>query len=86
MPAEAYYLDMATGPDFDLPGHFWAGSIDDDTIRDFDPTAGWSDEERAHLVGVMACQWGEHIPDRSTLRRLVYYRLTTFADTAWRSV
>jgi hexosaminidase len=85
MPAEAYYLDMATGPDFDLPGHFWAGSIDDDTIRDFDPTAGWTDEERAHLVGVMACQWGEHIPDRSTLRRLVYHRLTTFADTAWRT-
>jgi hexosaminidase len=86
MPAEAYYLDMATGPEFELPGHFWAGTIDDDTIRDFEPTAGWSDEERTRLVGVMACHFGEHIPDRSTLRRLVYQRLTTFGDAAWRSV
>ena len=49
-------------------------------IAAFDPTAGWSDGERANLLGVQACLWTEHVPDRPTMERLLFPRLTAFAD------
>lgn len=82
-PAEAYYLDMASGPEWEQPGHWWAGTITSDTVASFDPTAGWSDGARDRVIGVQASLWGEHVPDRRTLRTLLLPRLDAFADAAW---
>ena len=81
--AAAYYLDMATGPEWDQPGHWWAGSITTDTIAAFDPTAGWDDADRSRVIGIQASLWGEHVPDRRTMRTLLLPRLDTFAATGW---
>jgi hexosaminidase len=45
--------------------------------------AGWSDAERANLLGVQACLWTEHVHDRPTIERLLFPRLTAFAERAW---
>jgi len=82
-PAERYYLDMAASTDWDEPGTSWAGSSSLADIEAFDPTAGWSAGERANLLGVQACLWGEHVPDRPTMERLLFPRLTAIADAAW---
>lgn len=82
-PAQAYYFDMADSADWSAPGAFWAGVITPDTVAAFDPMAGWSSTERAHLRGVQACLWSEHVHDDQILRRLLLPRLAVFADSAW---
>lgn len=82
-PAQAYYLDMADRADWEAPGAFWAGVITPATIGSFDPSAGWSAAERAHLLGVQACLWSEHVHDEAVLRHLLLPRLGVFADRAW---
>jgi hexosaminidase len=82
-PAEAYYLDMAASPDWYEPGTSWAGHTSSADIAAFDPTAGWSAAERTRLLGVQACLWTEHVPDRPTMERLLFPRLTAIATAAW---
>jgi hexosaminidase len=82
-PAEAYYLDMAASSDWYEPGTGWAGSSSLADVEAFDPTRGWSAAERSSLLGVQACLWTEHVPDRPTMERLLFPRLTAIADAAW---
>lgn len=82
-PAEHYYLDMAAEGDWFEPGTSWAGHASVAGIEAYDPTAGWSAEERSRLMGVQACIWTEHAPDRPTLERLLLPRLDAIADAAW---
>ena len=82
-PADRYYLDMAASREWDAPGTSWAGATSVADIEAFDPTAGWTAAERRHLLGVQACIWTEHIPDRPALERLLFPRLTAIADAAW---
>jgi hexosaminidase len=82
-PAERYYLDMAASADWYEPGTSWTGSSSLADIEAFDLTAGWSAAERARLLGIQACLWTEHVPDRPTMERLLFPRLTAIADAAW---
>ena len=82
-PAERYYLDMAASTDWYEPGTSWAGSSSLADVEAFDPAAGWSSAERSNLLGVQACLWTEHVPDRPTMERLLFPRLTAIADAAW---
>jgi hexosaminidase len=82
-PAQAYYLDMANGPDFDECGAAWAGWASPEKTYAFDPAAGWSDAEKAHLLGVQGCIWSEPMTDRAVFDRLVFPRLSAIAETAW---
>jgi hexosaminidase len=82
-PAQAYYLDMADDPDWSAPGAFWAGVTTPATVAAFDPTEGWTAQERTRLRGVQACLWSEHVHDETILRRLLLPRLAVFADRAW---
>jgi hexosaminidase len=82
-PAESVYLDMAASADWYEPGMSWAGHTTVADVEAFDPAAGWSDAERANLLGVQACMWMEHIHDRPALERMLFPRLTAFADAAW---
>jgi hexosaminidase len=82
-PAQSVYLDMAASRDWYEPGMSWAGHTSLADVEAFDPTAGWSDAERANLLGVQACTWTEHVHDRPALERLLFPRLTAFADAAW---
>ena len=82
-PGSAYYLDMATGPDWRLPGMWWAGYVTSESIAQFDVTDGWEESARRRLIGIEACLWGEHVPDRATLRAMLLPRLDAFGDAGW---
>lgn len=82
-PGQAYYLDMANSPSWSEPGASWAGwSGPEETYR-FEPSAGWSEEQKRHLLGVQACIWSEHMTDRAVFDRLVFPRLSAIAETGW---
>ena len=85
-PGQAYYLDMAPGRDWELPGGSWAGNVTLADVCDYDPFAGWDDAENGDAAGphgVQACIWGEHIADLDVLDRLVFPRLDAVAERAW---
>jgi hexosaminidase len=84
-PAEVYYLDMAADTGWNSPGASWAGSISEADIEAYDVTAGWTDTERANLLGIQACLWTEHVHDHATLHSLLIPRLDAIAASAWRS-
>ena len=72
-------------PDFDECGAAWAGWASPEKTYAFDPAAGWSDAEKAHLLGVQGCIWSEPMTDRAVFDRLVFPRLSAIAETAWSS-
>ena len=82
-PAQAYYLDMANGPEWAEPGAHWAGHSSPEATYGFDPAAGWSAAERRHLMGLQGCIWGEPMTDRAVFQRLVFPRLSAIAETGW---
>jgi len=82
-PAQAYYLDMANGEAFEESGAAWAGWSSVETTYAFEPSAGWSEAERGHLLGIQACIWSEPMTDRAVFDRLVFPRLSAIAETAW---
>jgi hexosaminidase len=82
-PAQAYYLDMANGEEFAEAGAAWAGWSSPETTYRFEPSAGWSETERAHLLGIQGCIWSEPMTDRAVFDRLVFPRLSAIAETAW---
>lgn len=82
-PAQAYYLDMANSEDWHECGAAWAGWSSPEKSYGFEPTAGWSEAERGHLLGIQACIWSEPMTDRAVFDRLVFPRLSAIAETAW---
>lgn len=82
-PGQAYYLDMAVSEDWEAPGASWAGATTLEDVCDFEPDAGWNDVERAHLLGIQACLWTEHVVDATTLDQLMFPRLDAIAERAW---
>ncbi len=82
-PGQVYYLDMANGSDWSEPGAHWAGWSSVENTYAFDPVAGWSAEERRHLLGIQACIWSEPISEPAVFDRLVFPRLSAVAEAAW---
>jgi hexosaminidase len=82
-PGSAYYLDMAPEDAWAAPGASWAGTVTLDRVCDFEPGRGWTSEELAHLRGIQACLWTEHVHDRSALESFLLPRLDAFAVRAW---
>ena len=82
-PAQAYYLDMANSADWWECGAGWAGFSSPQATYEFDPTQGWSAEERANLLGIQACIWSEPMSRPAIFDRLVFPRLSAIAETAW---
>ena len=82
-PGEAYYFDMAVDDHWDTPGMSWAGSTSLADVAGFDPTAGWTADERSRVLGVQACLWTELVPDEETLWDRLLPRLDAFAHRAW---
>jgi len=82
-PGQSYYLDMANGPGWEEPGAAWAGWSSPEKTYAFDPSEGWSEAERARLLGVQACIWSEPMTDRAVFDRLVFPRLSAIAETGW---
>ena len=82
-PAQAYYLDMAPDAHWSTPGASWAGSTSLQRVCEFDPADGWSDAERAHLLGVQACLWTETVHDERVLAQLLFPRLDAIAERGW---
>ncbi|HEV2518474.1 MAG TPA: beta-N-acetylhexosaminidase [Devosia sp.] len=84
-PAQAYYLDMANSEDWHECGAAWAGWSSPEKSYGFEPTAGWTEAERGHLLGIQACIWSEPMTDRAVFDRLVFPRLSAIAETGWSS-
>lgn len=82
-PGDRYYLDMAVDDAWDTPGMSWAGSSSRADVEAYVPGAGWTDAERANLIGVQACLWTELVPDEATLWQRLLPRLDAFAHRAW---
>lgn len=82
-PGQAYYLDMANGPEWHEPGAGWAGWSSPEKTYGFDPIAGWTEAEKAKFRGVQACIWSEPMTDKAVFDRLVFPRLSAIAETAW---
>lgn len=80
---QAYYLDMANGPNWSEPGAHWAGWSSPKNTYAFNPGAGWSTKERDHLLGVQACIWSEPMSDPGVFDRLVFPRLSAIAEAGW---
>lgn len=82
-PAQAYYMDMALGPEFEECGAAWAGWSSLEKTYDFEPGDGWNESEKAHLLGIQGCIWSEPMTDRAVFDRLVFPRLSAIAETGW---
>jgi hexosaminidase len=82
-PGQAYYLDMACDDGWTEPGASWAGHTSLARVCEFDPEHGWSDSERAHLLGIQACIWTETVHDEDALHGLLFPRLDAIAERAW---
>ncbi|MET0324515.1 MAG: family 20 glycosylhydrolase [Ilumatobacteraceae bacterium] len=81
-PAERYYLDMAASTDWDAPGAGWAGHSSLADVEAFEVARDWTTAERSHLLGLQACAWTEHAPDRPSLERLLFPRVDAIAAAA----
>lgn len=82
-PAQVYYLDMAHSAEWAEPGASWAGWSSLEKTYGFDPAAGWSAEQKRHLLGVQTCIWSEPMTDRRVFNRLIFPRLSAMAETGW---
>jgi hexosaminidase len=82
-PATAVYLDMAAAADWDAPGMSWAGHTSVADVAAWNPAAGWDADEAGRLRGVQSCLWGELLLDRPAIERMLFPRLTVFADGLW---
>lgn len=82
-PGQRYYLDMANGIAWSEPGAGWAGWSGPMETYEFDPTEGWTTEQKKHFLGVQACIWSEPMTDRAIFDRLVFPRLSAIAETGW---
>jgi hexosaminidase len=82
-PGQTFYMDMANGAEWHEPGAGWAGWSSPEKAYRFDPTAGWSDSDRQHFLGVQGCIWSEPMTDRAVFDRLVFPRLSAIAETGW---
>ncbi|MDH6233525.1 hexosaminidase [Mesorhizobium soli] len=82
-PGQVYYLDMANSPAWSEPGAAWAGWSEPETLYEFDPVKGWTDEQKRHFLGVQCCIWSEPMTDRGVFDRLVFPRISALAETGW---
>lgn len=82
-PGQRYYLDMANSLSWSEPGAGWAGWSGPEETYKFDPRAGWSEAQLAHLLGVQSCIWSEPMTDRAIFDRLVFPRISAIAETGW---
>ena len=82
-PGWPYYLDMAPDERWSTPGSTWAGTATLDDVCEFVPGDGWTDDERARIIGLQACLWSEHVDSPATFDRLVFPRLDAIAERAW---
>jgi hexosaminidase len=60
------------------------GPVTLDDVAGFEPVpAGWTEPERAHVIGAQFQAWSEYIPDARHLDYLVFPRACAFAEVAW---
>ena len=55
-----------------------------DQVASFDALAGLDKKQQAHVKGLQACLWTEHVVDGSEVENHLYPRLLAIAEEAWR--
>nr|WP_321446178.1 family 20 glycosylhydrolase [uncultured Cohaesibacter sp.] len=81
-PGQAYYLDMARGPEWNEPGLDWAGTSSIEQTYQFDPMAGFGAQTQS-VLGLQGCIWSETMTSRARFNHLVFPRLSAIAEAAW---
>jgi hexosaminidase len=82
-PGQRYYLDMSNSTAWSEPGAGWAGWSGPQETYEFDPTKGWTEAQKQHLLGIQACIWSEPMADRAIFDRLVFPRISAIAEAGW---
>lgn len=81
-PGQAYYLDMALSQDWYAPGASWAGFTPLEQTYGFEADNG-SAALAAHLKGVQACMWSEHLTTLARANHMLFPRLSAIAEAGW---
>jgi hexosaminidase len=82
-PVYPLYLDYAQSESPDEPLAI-GGPITLDDVAAFEPVPpGWSEAERAHVIGAQFQVWTEYIAEPRHLDYMVFPRASAFADVAW---
>jgi hexosaminidase len=84
-PAPTLYLDyrQGTGPD-EPPGRGTVVSLED--VYRFDPLPGPLVHEQAHVLGVQANLWTEHVRTEANAAYMTWPRAAALAELAWSPV
>lgn len=82
-PGQAYYLDMAQGPEWLENGAGWAGWVPPSKTYNYEAEGDFPAELRAHMRGIQACIWCEHYTTVAWFNDLVFPRLGAVAEAAW---
>jgi hexosaminidase len=82
-PAPIYYFDNRQGGGAgEPPGRGWIVSLKD--VYGFDPVPiGLPPAQRAHILGVQAQLWSEHIRTEDRVARMAFPRALALAETGW---
>ncbi len=82
-PAPVLYFDNRNGDDVsEPPGRGHVTSLED--VYNFDPApATLSDAERAHIIGVQANIWTEHIRLEQWIDHMAFPRAAALSEIAW---
>ena len=82
-PNSHFYFDYYQSPDADAEPFGIGGCVTIDKVYSFDPMAGLTPEQQAHILGVQANLWTEYIADIRHAQHMVLPRMAALAETGW---
>ena len=82
-PGQAYYLDMAQGPEWLENGAGWAGFVPPAKTYAYEAAGDFPSELQPHMRGIQACIWCEHFTSTAWFNDLVFPRLPAIAEAGW---
>lgn len=83
-PGEYAYLDYPqVKGDISAASSSWMPILPFEKVYQFDPAAGLTPENSAHILGVEATIWGEYTPTIDDVFRRAYPRALAIAEVGW---
>ena len=82
-PNKYLYFDYYQCADTDNEPLAIGGYLPIDSVYSFEPTAGLTDEQAAHILGVQANLWSEYIPTGEQVEYMILPRAAALAEIQW---
>ena len=82
-PNSHFYFDYYQSPDADAEPFGIGGCVTIDKVYSFDPMAGLTPEQQAHILGVQANLWTEYIASDDHLEYMLLPRLAALSEVQW---